>query len=284
MEIDFIKSDINKIDKYVKLYQRCFSDYPSQKNEIYFEWLYKKNPLGNFIGIDAVDLKSGEEIGQVGGIPYEFNFNGNKIKILQSINVCVDKRYRGKKLFKEMATRLEDYAKAENYSLIIAIANKLATPAWQNSIGLKFLTQLDVLIGYGDLGLNNLDLNDTIFTSIWNEKRLEWRKDNPSNKVFVKHENKIRLSCQSVMSIFKVFSYVNCKNLNINYSKEQFNFFLPNLFIGLIPPNSNSSFYLKIPEIFKPSPLNFLYKSINNENIEIKKDKCFFSYLDFDAY
>ena len=40
----------------------------------------KKNPLGNFIGIDAVDLKSGEEIGQVGGIPYEFNFNGNKIK------------------------------------------------------------------------------------------------------------------------------------------------------------------------------------------------------------
>ena len=24
MEIDFIKSDINKIDKYIKLYQRCF--------------------------------------------------------------------------------------------------------------------------------------------------------------------------------------------------------------------------------------------------------------------
>ena len=182
-------------------------------------------------------MKSGEEIGQVGGIPYEFNYNENKIKILQSINVCVDKRYRGKKLFKEMATRLEDYAKAENYSLIIAIANKLATPAWRNSIGLKFLTQLDVLIGYGDLGLNNLDLNDSIFASIWNEKRLEWRINNPSNKVFVKHENKIRLSCQSVMSIFKVFSYVNCKNLNINYSKEQFNFFLPNLFIGLIPPN-----------------------------------------------
>ena len=28
MEIDFIKSDINKIDKYVKLYQRCFAKYP----------------------------------------------------------------------------------------------------------------------------------------------------------------------------------------------------------------------------------------------------------------
>ena len=284
MEIDFIKSSTNKIDRYVKLYRRCFAKYPIKKNEIYFEWLYKKNPLGEFIGIDAVDLNSGEEIGQVGGVPYEFNYNGKKIKVLQSINVCVDRRYRGKKLFKEMASRLEEYAKSENYSLIIAIANKLATPAWENSIGLKFLTQLDVLLGYGDLGLNKLDMNETVFASIWNEKSLGWRKDNPSNKVFVKHENKVRLSCSSVMKIFKVFSYVNCRNLDVNSAKEKFNFFLPNLFIGLIPPNSNSSLFLKIPEILKPSPLNFLYKSINNENIEIKKDQSFFSYLDFDAY
>lgn len=284
MEIDFIKSDISKIERYVKLYQRCFEKYPLKKNEIYFDWLYKKNPLGNFIGIDAVDLNSGEEIGQVGGIPYEFNYNGSKIKILQSINVCVDKRYRGKKLFKEMATRLEEYAKTENYSLIVAIANKLATPAWQNSIGLKFLTQLDVLFGYGDLGLNNLDINDSIFASLWNQQRLDWRQNNPSNIGSIKREKKVRLSCLSVMSIFEVFSYVNCNNLDTSNIKKGYNFFLPNLFIGLIPPNSNSSFYFKIPEIFKPSPLNFLYKNINNENIEIKKDQCFFSYLDFDAY
>lgn len=284
MEIDFIKSSTNKIDRYVKLYRRCFAKYPIKKNEIYFEWLYKKNPLGEFIGIDAVDLKSGEEIGQVGGVPYEFNYNGKKIKVLQSINVCVDRRYRGKKLFKEMASRLEEYAKSENYSLIIAIANKLATPAWQNSIGLKFLTQLDVLLGYGDLGLNNLNLNNSIFTSIWNQKRLEWRKNNPSNSVNIYKQKKIRLSSPSVMSIFKVFSLIECENLSINYSKAKFNFFLPNLFIGLVPPNFNSSIYFKIPEVLKPSPLNFLYKNINDENIEIKKDECFFSYLDFDAY
>lgn len=284
MEIDFIKSSTNKIDRYVKLYRRCFAKYPIKKNEIYFEWLYKKNPLGEFIGIDAVDLNSGEEIGQVGGVPYEFNYNGKKIKVLQSINVCVDTRYRGKKLFKEMASRLEEYAKSENYSLIIAIANKLATPAWQNSIGLKFLTQLDVLLGYGDLGLNNLNLNNSIFTSIWNQKRIEWRKNNPSNSVNIYKQKKIRLSSPSVMSIFKVFSLIECENLSINYNKAKFNFFLPNLFIGLVPPNSNSSIYFKIPEVLKPSPLNFLYKNINDENIEIKKDECFFSYLDFDAY
>ena len=207
-----------------------------------------------------------------------------KIKVLQSINVCVDTRYRGKKLFKEMASRLEEYAKSENYSLIIAIANKLATPAWQNSIGLKFLTQLDVLLGYGDLGLNNLNLNNSIFTSIWNQKRIEWRKNNPSNSVNIYKQKKIRLSSPSVMSIFKVFSLIECENLSINYNKAKFNFFLPNLFIGLVPPNSNSSIYFKIPEVLKPSPLNFLYKNINDENIEIKKDECFFSYLDFDAY
>ena len=37
-----------------------------------------------------------------------------------------------------MATRLEDYAKAENYSLIIAIANKLATPLGKILLDLNF--------------------------------------------------------------------------------------------------------------------------------------------------
>ena len=43
MEIDFIKSDINKIDKYVKLYQRCFSNYPSQKMKFTLNGCIKKS-------------------------------------------------------------------------------------------------------------------------------------------------------------------------------------------------------------------------------------------------
>ena len=284
MVIKFNRSNINKINEYVKLYRRCFSDYPINKNELYFEWLYKNNPLGEFIGIDAFNEDKKLEIGQVGGIPYEFNYKGKKIKILQSINVCVDKDYRGKKLFTEMANRLEVYAKEQGYSYIIAIANKLATPAWQQSISMKFLSKLDVLFGYGDLGINDLKLDEEIFRSIWNQDRINWRKNNPFNKVFLNKETKIKLSSPSVLSIFKVFSYLENKDYSLVFDRMSLNQVIPSLFIGLAPQYENKKFFFKIPEIIKPSPLNFLYKDISGNNSVIDKKKCFFSYLDFDAY
>jgi GNAT superfamily N-acetyltransferase len=283
MVIKFNRSNINKINEYVKLYRRCFSDYPINKNELYFEWLYKNNPLGEFIGIDAFNEDKKLEIGQVGGIPYEFNHMGKKIKILQSINVCVDKNYRGKKLFTEMANRLEVYAKEQGYSYIIAIANKLATPAWQQSISMKFLSKLDVLFGYGDLGINDLKLDEEIFRSIWNKDRINWRRNNPYNKVFIHKKKKIKLVSLSVLSIFDIFSYIEDKNCQLDFDKNRINI-LPNLFIGLAPEGGNKNFFLRIPEFLKPSPLNFLYKDIGKNNIILDKKKCFFTYLDFDAY
>ena len=283
MVIKFNRSNINKINEYVKLYRRCFSDYPINKNELYFEWLYKNNPLGEFIGIDAFDEYKKLEIGQVGGIPYEFNHMGKKIKILQTINVCVDKNYRGKKLFTEMANRLEVYAKEQGYSYIIAIANKLATPAWQQSISMKFLSKLDVLFGYGDLGINDLKLDEEIFRSIWNKDRINWRRNNPYNKVFIHKKKKIKLVSPSVLSIFDIFSYIEDKNCQLDFDKNRINI-LPNLFIGLTPEGGNKNFFLRIPEFLKPSPLNFLYKDIGKNNIILDKKKCFFTYLDFDAY
>ena len=42
-----------------------------------------------------------------------------------------------------MAARLEDYAIE---GIGITIANKLARPAWEHTISMKYLTQLDVLL------------------------------------------------------------------------------------------------------------------------------------------
>lgn len=283
MRIKFYKSDVTQIDDYVKLYQRCFLNYPISKNTAYFDWLYNKNPLGKFIGIDAFDYDKGVKIGQVGGVPYEFNFHGEKIKILQAVNVCVDKNYRGNRLFSKMANKFEEYALEENFSMIIAIGNNLATPAWKQSIDMKFLAQLEVVLGYGDLGLSNYKLNSSIFYSIWNKQRINWRRNNPFNKVFIHNKNKIKFSSLSAMSIFKVFSYVDNENYELNYDKKTINL-LPNLFIGFTPELNKKNLFFKIPELIKPSPLNFLYKSLDKKNIVLDKKNCLFTYLDFDAY
>lgn len=282
MTIEFYKSDPKKLPKYIELYKRCFKKYPLNKNYQYFDWLYKKNPSGEFIGIDAFDTERGLEIGQVGGVPYIFNYLGTHIKILQSINVCVDKNYRGQKLFKKMASKLELYAKEQNYSLIIAIANAQATPAWINSISMKFLSKLDVFLTYNLSEIEKLNISNEIFRSLWDDKLINWRRSNPSNPAKVIKGHKIKLISSSVLSIFKVFSFLENKNFSINYDSNEM-FILPNLFLGLLPQKIKS-LHFKIPEIIKPSPLNFLYKDISQKNINLTKENCYFTYLDFDAY
>ena len=282
MTIEFYKSDPKKLPKYIELYKRCFKKYPLNKNYQYFDWLYKKNPSGEFIGIDAFDTERGLEIGQVGGVPYIFNYLGTHIKILQSINVCVDKNYRGQKLFKKMASKLELYSKEQNYSLIIAIANAQATPAWINSISMKFLSKLDVFLTYNLSEIEKLNISNEIFRSLWDDKLINWRRSNPSNPAKVIKGHKIKLISSSVLSIFKVFSFLENKNFSINYDSNEM-FILPNLFLGLLPQKIKS-LHFKIPEIIKPSPLNFLYKDISQKNINLTKENCYFTYLDFDAY
>ena len=83
---------------------------------------------------------------------------------------------------------------------------------------------------------------------------------------------------------FQVFSYITNTNYELTFNKKKFNFFLPNLFLGLIPEYKNKHLFLNIPDSLKPSPLNFLYKDITGTNNIIDKKSCFFSYLDFDAY
>ena len=282
MAIKFFKSDLDKLPQYIELYKRCFKKYPEKKDFNYFTWLYRKNPLGSFIGIDAFDTDKNIEIGQVGGIPYNFNFLGKPIKVLQSINVCVDQRYRGQKLFKEMSSRLEDYVKELNFSFIIAIANALATPAWMNSISMKFLTKLDVFLTYNLSEFEKMKFDNNIFRSIWDEKLINWRKKNPYNLAKVTQGENIKFTSLSVLSKFKVFSYLENNNYLINYDKKEFDF-LPNLFLGLLPKQVET-IHFKIPEILKPSPLNFLFKNVSENNLDINKKYCYFSYLDFDAY
>ena len=71
MHIDFLKSNTRVFEKHVKLYRKCFYKFPI-KNMIYSNWLYNQNLLGKFIGKDTYsDITL---IGQVGGIPQEFNY------------------------------------------------------------------------------------------------------------------------------------------------------------------------------------------------------------------
>ena len=100
--ITYKVSNLSNINQYLELYKRCFKNFG--KNFNYLNWLYKKNPLGDYVGIDA--FHNNNLIGQIGGIPYNFKFKNNILKTLVSINICVDENYRGKKIFLNLSKSL----------------------------------------------------------------------------------------------------------------------------------------------------------------------------------
>lgn len=278
--IKFKNSNVEKIDEYIKLYNKSF--YKMMKNKKYFDWLYIKNPMGKFVGIDC--YLNNDIIGQVGGIPLEFNYLKKKIRFIISINVCIDPEHQGKKLFKKMAIKFEELVKKLNFDGIIAIANKAATPAWQKSINLNFLKQLDVLVSFRKFENIKFDKNDYDFYSSWNNKKLKWRLENPHKKTILINGNQKINSIYSDTDYFFLKAYAPLvfadKDIKIETAKKSITKL--KIFIG-ITKKIKKKLYIRLPEILKPSPLNFLYKFIKS-NKKLDSEKVFFTFLDFDAF
>ena len=278
--IEFKKTNIDNLNKYIKLYKKVFKNFV--KSYDYFNWLYVDNPQGSFVGVDCYD--DNILIGQVGGIPHEFIFNEKKVKFLISINVCVDPKYQGQRLFSKMLVKFEKIAKELNFDGIIAIANKAATPSWQRSVKLKKLTALDVFVGYGKLNLDRFKKSNYNFYTLWDKKKLEWRMKNPMDKTYfqISKNNK---SIYSKTNFLFINAYSPMIFLDDDVKSEKINnlFFKPSVYVGLVNDFKKTTFMFNLPEFLKPSPLNFLYKFLKSDDV-LDEKKIFFTFLDFDAF
>lgn len=278
--IEYKKTDLDKLEEYISLYSKTFKNFSKTKD--YFKWLYKENPYGKFVGIDC--YANNTLIGQVGGIPHEFIFKKNKVRFLISVNVCVHPKYQGKWIFSKMLVKFENIAKELNFDGIIGVANKAATPFWKRSIKMKSLGPLDVFIGFGKFKKRkNNSLNYDFFT-LWNQKILEWRLNNPINKSY-QNSTKEVISIYSKTNYFLIDAYSPLvffdKSINLNLPKK--NLFKPVIFMGKISDFEKTKFLFNLPNFFKPSPLNFVYKFLKTNQV-LDKKKIFFTFLEFDAF
>ncbi len=278
--ISYKISDLVLIKDYLSLYNRCFHKF--NKNLEYLKWQYSGNPMGNYIGIDVFD--DNNLVGQIGGIPINFKFNNRHIKTIILLNTSIDYKYRGGIIFYNLAKKLEKTLIQKDYELLIGIGNEIATPAWTRSIQLKNLCQLKSLIGFYDFSkVQNHVKNYNIYTD-WNDELIKWRCSNPINKTkLLNFKNHQLVSSKTNVPFINVYSpLLSTSAKNKSFRVERTDLSLK-LFIGLSNEINKSLLFRPIPEYFKPSPLNFLYKFLNND-YHIDKNEIFFSFLDFDVF
>jgi hypothetical protein len=287
-EITIERSSLSLIEAYYELYSNSFPNNRTFGLE-YLEWLYGQNPVGEAVGADA--LHQGVVVGQVICIPGKYLLHGKHCKGLLAVNVAVHPKYQGRFLFKKLGLRACEYGAQEGYDFVFGIANVAATPGWVRQMGFQLVTPLEARAGIGSL-LDDDDwktvLPATDFRHLWTKEELNWRSSNPTNIVEfqarVKSKTITGFASTGRPGVFASADFIVDENIALQNFVHPTKLILPRVFLGLIPMFRFPKSYVKIPEKLKPSPLNLIYKNLNEENDHLDPSGCLINFLDFDAF
>lgn len=281
MELTPVRCIEDNYESYVRLFSECF---PGVKkyNRNYLEWLYRANPDGEVVGFDAWD---GERLAaHYACVPARAEVSGLDVRVLLSLNTATSPQYQGRGLFTKLAEATYAKAISLGYDCVYGVANANSTPGFTRKLNFQLVGPLRAAIGIGSLAIDFSKTETINFKRLWSQKALTWRCACPANDIAVFKKTDRILCLAPALAGGTVAAYAEMDILNCNPQNE--NHFSPiRLFIGTVPSKmKGSSIYFDIPNRFRPSPLNFIYRSLSGRVASLNSDSVFLNFLDFDAY
>jgi len=271
------------LSKYVALFSACFPG--NDKFSLpYLRWLYCDNPAGSAIGFDAWD---GEQLaGHYACVPAYASCAGARIKTMLSLNTATHPAYQGQGLFTQLAERTYAAAAAAGIASVHGVANANSTPGFVRKLGFRLIEPLRACIGFGSLHTDYALLaQDISFVRAWSPDTLAWRCANPANRVRHRQNGDlVQFSARGQNSLLSAYAELPARDIAM---PDDAPFASPGsrLFLGLIPDRARRfHFYADIPTRLRPSPLNFIYRSLADNAAPLEKGNISLTFLDFDAY
>lgn len=275
--------DINLI-QYSNLFRLCFPNV-SKFSLNYLQWLYRDNPDGIAMGFDAYDNE--KLVAHYACVPSPVLLNGKKSKSLLSLNTATHPDYQGKGLFTKLASMTYEHATKLQFDFVYGIANSNSTSGLVNKLGFQLVAPLEARIGIGRLPIIDKEevFHGAVFQKFWDFPGMTWRLDNPSNRVYVTKFADGAVGFHAATGIPFLHAYAECFMGFPVTATRSISIITPRLFIGLLPGKSfKYTTYQSIPKCIKPSPLNLIYRNLQNSGAMLEADTVLFSFLDFDAY
>jgi len=236
------------IVRYSKFLSMVFSN-NTKFSPDFIRWLYADNPSGEVIGYDA--WLGDELVAHYATIPVEYLINNQRHKGLLSLNTATHKDHQGKGLFVKLAKKTYELGRMKGFDFVIGVANNNSTHGFINNLEFKLISSLDAYIGIGNI--RSRKNNVTFFYNNLSDAYVKWRLSNPSNHYYSEK------SSISSATDFKLISAV-ISSKYIPGLKNRFHLF--NLWIGIAPVLLKKGFFIKLPSILKPSPLNLILKDL----------------------
>jgi GNAT superfamily N-acetyltransferase len=268
---------------YVALFAICF---PSAKkyDRQYLHWLYCENPWGNAIGFDMWD---GDKLAaHYACIPFQTSVGGVVVKTLLSLNTATHPDYQGKGFFTKLADQTFHTAATQGYDCVYGVANANSTPGFIRKLGFQLVEPLRAMVGIGRSQTVAMRSQENLqFSTAWTPATLKWRCDNPANAVHQRRSDEIVQFHASVGKHLCAYAELPQQVIDSSSAVAERQPSLLRLYLGLFPTGiAGNRCYANIPMSLRPSPLNFIYRSLSGRVPHLNEGEISLSFLDFDAY
>lgn len=284
MNIKPIQFDDNSLKCYSNLFAQCFP--PSAKFEQEgLNWLYTRNPAGNAVGFDAWE---GDKLAaHYVCVPTIVSYAGKPRRMLLSLNTATHPSFQGRGLFTKLAQATYDAAGEQGFEAIHGVANANSTPGFLRKLGFRLVQPLEARVGIGRLHVNARRLAEgTQFQRIWTPEHLKWRCTNPVNRIVPRSRNGTsQFFAAAKGRLLPVYAQLENADLAKTIPENGVGASPVRLFLGLYPEGAcDYARYFSIPQKFRPSPLNFIFRPLHDNLPPLAAGAVAFSFLDFDAY
>jgi len=249
------------IGHYEALFKLCFPH--SELSREYLEWLYFSNPLGDVVGLDAMD--GNLLAAHYACIPTRID---GKVGLL-ALNTATHPSYRSRGIYKKIAMQtFENWS--SDFNFVVGVANKLAANACVRHLGFSEIGRLN--LRFGDL------MRPTFGARSWSQAELDWRINSPRQQLRKKlvGDGLVEVSIRPKNFPFKIKSIVSVQDTGLP-EKELSKLRQTGFTVDWIRDKKPQ---IQLPENLKPSPLVMIYQTLSGEDTEVNS----WSFPDFDAF
>jgi hypothetical protein len=105
------------------------------RNSEYFEWLYRRNPVGQALA--AVVLCDGSVVGLMSAIPVKYSVSGTDVLFAQNVDLAIIERYRRLDVYMKLIVTQHDTLSQGNVKFSFGFTNKYSSAVASQTHGSK---------------------------------------------------------------------------------------------------------------------------------------------------
>lgn len=269
---------------YQSIFAKCFPQ-ATHLDARYLDWLYAKNPAGPVIGLDAWD---GDRLAaHYACIPAKAIVSGTACRVMLSLNTATDPDYQGRGLFTKLAEGTYAAGAAQGMAGIYGVANANSTPGFLRKLGFTLICPLDAKIGMGSMlpEASSDALGDLQFRRDWDARSLRWRCDNPHRAYRLAHSSTGGIIARAPTGKPLLSAFAELPGAVEGLSGHSAGIGM-RLHLGLVPRSMGvlKGAWIELPAKLRSSPLNLIYRALDERVKTPSADAVLFNVLDFDAF